>query len=85
MRIIFNPFTNKFDFVDKREEPETARHNDLINLEWSKAGHIIDEGVDFNLYPVINFSIQEVNTLPTEVNEGQLIRLTTNKRLYLGV
>jgi len=75
----------KYNILTGKWENSFIEHNNLTNLEWSKSNHTIDTDIDFNNNQAKNFIIEEVNDLPEPATEGQIIKLTTNKRIYLGV
>jgi len=75
----------KYNILTNKWENAFVEHNNLTNLEWSKSNHSIDTDIDFNNNQAKNLIIEEVNDLPEPATEGQIIKLTTNKRLYLGV
>jgi len=59
-------------------------HSVLTNLEWSVAGHTIDDDVDFNDNQAIDFVHETLSSLPAVVT-AKVIFLTTDNHLYMGV
>lgn len=51
------PTVNSSDFWDDLDSPADISHADLLNLEWSVAGHTIDTNIDMNDNQLTDMSI----------------------------